>query len=162
MKLKPILAVGAAFVAGVALILVLQSGSANDETLIRTALDESIRAGKEGRSGSLLEFVSKSFEINETPLLNRGEVAKAISQYRPDVSISQEKLQIQGETATMTAKLSLKAQGPFPIGLDGVDATLKFAKEESKKWLVIPERKWRLTEVSLQGVSLPTFGWGSQ
>lgn len=144
-------------VAGLLAFICFGGGGKSDAALIDEALQESLRAGREGRPGSVLEILSQKIEINDQPLLNRGMVANAIRDYKPNVTLDKTDLKIEGDKATMTGHAKMTASGPFPVGFDVKNASLIFAKEQSRKWLIVPDKKWRLVDVDLPGVPLPTF-----
>lgn len=133
----------------------------SDRELIRQALDESIVASREGRAGSVLDLISRDLRVNEMQIGgNRLDLAKYIRESRPDVTIATPEPTIAGETATIVSDIGIKGEVPFvrtPVQgrLDDVKIILR--RETARKWLVIPTRVWRITDVEAEQIDPSQF-----
>jgi hypothetical protein len=138
----------AAVVAAVALYMGFAPGPPDREQ-IQQALKNSVKASKEGRPGGVLEYLSDNFTINNVQYNpNDMAVAKAIKQYRPDVTVTNNEPQINGDKATITSNVRLS----IPLVGRGVDipqVTFTFQKQKGTKWLVFPSKDWKLQQVSV-------------
>lgn len=138
-----------ALVAVVGLAVVYVVTLPSDEELIRQAIDESTEASREGRSGGVLEYLSKSISFNGMPVADRSEISRYIRLSRPEVTFGEFSPVIAGDEATVTADVAVKMdfQG---LNLDetipGVE--VKLAKETAYRWIFVPSAKWRITDVS--------------
>lgn len=144
-------------VAGVAVGVILIVGwigvyskTTSDEQLIKDSLAESIRASKEGRPGGVLEILSRQFQINGQTISNETEIARYIRDTRPNVEVLQPDPFIQSNVATIKSDVKLSMPGPFSaVGTTLEDVELKFQKESTMKWLIFPDRQWKLVEVKV-------------
>lgn len=138
------------FVALVVIILgwfVLKPGP-NDKEQIQTALKNAIKAGKEGRPGGVMEYLSDSFRVNSVSYRPGGaQVADAIKRYKPDVTVDNTEPTINGGTATITSNIELSI---LTRSISVPNVTFTFKKEDAHRWLVIPTKEWKL-----EGVSAP-------
>jgi hypothetical protein len=148
---KPILIIAAILVVLVGIRAITMLGGADDKTLVREALDESIKASKEGRPGGVMDKISEKLTVNDQQVASMGMIANWIKNSKPDVNVLKRDPVIMGETAQITSpvrvQLSLPGGSNFDQTIDGV--TLVFAKENATEWLIIPTSKWRLKEVKL-------------
>lgn len=137
-------------IALLALILPMAlSPGKNDQVLIEEALAESIKAGREGRPGSVLDLLSQSFEINGQEVANRNQIARAIRDYKPDVTLERTLAEVQGDTASITSPLKLKLQPPLNAEYNVPNVVLEFQRENTTKLLIFPDKKWKLTKVTV-------------
>jgi len=137
----------------------LFSQKVSDQELIETALTEALKAAKEGRSGVVLDFVSKQFTANTDFPLERGQIAKYIRENHPEVEVLNKKATISGDSAIIVSPVqaSISFQG-MTMSHKFEDVKLGFRREDSLEWLIFPSKKWRLTEVVAEG--LPELeGW---
>ncbi len=141
-----------------ALALFLTMPGASDAQLIREALEESIRAGKEGRPGSVLDLLSREFTINEREVGSYRDVARAIRDARPDVEIENWAADISAETAVMVTPVKVKLRGPLAFEARLAEVRLEFRKETGTKWLVIPTRTWKLHRVQVPEWAIRDLG----
>ncbi len=122
----------------------------SDKVLIHDALQESIKASRDGRPGGVLDFLSKSLKINDNESESRWSVADFIKKSRPDVEIENQEPQIEGETARIVSPVTVSlGLGPVqtPIRLEKVDIRLQ--KEMGTKFLIFPSPKWRIVRINL-------------
>lgn len=156
MKIKAKIAVVLAVViaAAVAARMGVFSDKASDQQLIETALTDSLKAAKEGRSGVVLDFVSKQFTAHTDFPLDRSQIAKYIRENHPDVTVVNTKATISGDSAVIVTPVDVKVE--FMAGAkfqhQFKDVKLTFEREDSLQWLIIPGKKWRLTEVVAEGL----------
>jgi hypothetical protein len=85
-------------------------------------------------------------------------VANFIKNSRPDVTVENQQAVITGDVATIVSPVRLKLDllgRTIDKQID--DVTIKFKKEEAMTYLIIPTRKWRLTEVRAPDASVAEF-----
>lgn len=150
--------------AGIALLFVIAQDNRPDEVLISEALDESIQASREGRPGGVLDFISNNLRVDGIGPVSKGQVARLIRENKPEVEITSRKTTVAGATAEMVADVRIKGTVQVMAFSAGFDRTFKgirlgFAKEEARKYLIVPVRTWRLTEVNIPGDQID-FGLG--
>jgi hypothetical protein len=138
--------------------LLLASGP-SDEKLIRDALQESLRASKEGRPGGVVELLSDQLQFNEEMVPNKRQIAQFVRDSRPEVSVSEKSLEVRGERALMVADVSVRLATPLGFNLDRIfrDVQLQFRKEPGTRLLILPDSKWRLYRVLAPDTSLSDF-----
>lgn len=144
-------------IAGIAAVVVLIGVPAlqvypgpSDKARIATALDESLRASKEGRPGSVLEYLTDQFRINEESPGTRNQIAKLIRDSRPDVTVGNREPEIFGDQAKIVTEVEVRATflgQSFDRRFREV--TLVFKREPTRKFLIFPTHTWRLDEVFL-------------
>ncbi len=132
----------------------------NDEQKIRASLDQMIVATKEGRPGGVFDFLGSQFKINsEQP--TGGQIANFIKDSHPDVKVPETKPFITGDTARVTASVSVKGSYlGFSLDRSFNNVSFVFQREDAHDWLVVPYKKWRLTQIVVPVDSLP-MGYGS-
>ena len=144
----------------VGLRLVLFSSGPSDADAIKYALDDATRAAEEGRSGPVLDFISKEFRYNGVSGIDEGQIAKYIQMSHPEVVVQNRFATISGDSATIVSPVHVHAPLPggnmFERDIDNV--TLNFRREATVTWLIFPGKTWRLTEVSAPGA--PSVGSG--
>lgn len=124
------------------------SARGNDQTQIRVALNESIKASKDGRPGGVLDMFSQNLTLNRQDMpVDRSQIAQFIKNYKPSVEIPNQEVQIIGEEARMISPMEMS------IGTFGSrtvrEATFIFKKEPDRLYGIIPTSKWRLTDVTV-------------
>lgn len=131
-----------------------------DEEQIRTALQESIDLSREGRPGGVLDLLSSQFKIAGIVNLSPAAIAEQIRKNKPDIKFSNEILTVEGSSAQMMADVKIAGSvgiGPieksFDVPVNGV--VLVFRKEDARKFLFIPAKVWKLTEVQLPADFVP-------
>ncbi|HWD41121.1 MAG TPA: hypothetical protein VG944_19895 [Fimbriimonas sp.] len=131
----------------------------SDQEQIRKALDDSIKASKEGRPGGVMDLMSNHLTYNEQDTSSAmGQVAQVIKKQRPDVTVDDETASISGDNAQITSPVDLTLEflgqkRTFHIK----DVVLKFHKEPATEWLVIPTTQWKLVEVQAPSFSPDNF-----
>lgn len=147
---KAVLYIGLAVVVLVALRLTVFAPRPNDQELIKEALDQSIQASKEGRPGGVMDIISEKFNINGMRPGSRWDIAKFIRDSKPDVVVEDTTAFVDGDKARITSPVQLKMSflnQKWDRRVD--DVTIVFEKEDARRYLIFPTRKWRLTDVVL-------------
>jgi hypothetical protein len=157
-------------VTGTAVVLLLAArvgigflNQPTDEQLIQTAIKEAIAASKEGKAGGVLELMSSSLTVNQGDANgSKSNVSKYISNMRPDVTFANTKPTIEGDGARIETSANIKVN---LLGneqsADIPTVTIRLTKEEDKEWLIIPKRKWRITNVDVPLENIPGLLGGS-
>lgn len=130
-----------------ALLFVLTAPT--DEELIRRALNESAEASREGRSGGVIDHLSRSLTFNGTLVTDRQEIAKYVRMSRPEVKFSHYTPVIDEDHARVVTDVYIKMefqQLKFDETIQQVE--IEFAKESGLRWLFLPGKKWRITSIS--------------
>ncbi|MCX7798713.1 MAG: hypothetical protein N2109_00030 [Fimbriimonadales bacterium] len=141
------------------LLQVLLASGPSDERLIREALQQSLRAGKEGRPGGVVELLSDQLRFNDEMVPNKRQIAQFVRDSRPEVLVTEKSLEVHGDQALMVANVSVRLATPLGISLDRTfeDVQLQFRREPGTRLLVLPDRKWRLYRVLAPNASLSEF-----
>jgi hypothetical protein len=136
------------------------SGGQDDRKLIQQSLAEAIKASREGRPGGVVELLSANLKLNETEVgANQRQITDFIRKQKPSVTVTDPTPQITGEEARIVSPVELD------LGILGKrnlsEVTLIFRKEDSTEFLLIPTRKWRLTEVRAPETAIAELMAGS-
>ena len=112
-----------------------------------------------------MDKLSASFQINGMRPGSRTDIAKFIRDNKPDVEVENTQAFVSGDTARIVSPVHVRISFLTMKWDQRVnDVTLVFRREDARKWLVIPTRQWRLTEVIVPDgaipVDLPSFGGG--
>lgn len=147
-----------AAVAGLLLIARVALNQPSDEVLIQTALAEAIQASKDGKSGPVLDFVSRNATYNGEGSGDRREIDKFIKQYRPDVKILNPRPTIQGDQATIVSPVELK-MSLLNIGASTSipEVTINLRRETAFKWIVVPTTQWRVASIEAPANAASNF-----
>lgn len=122
-------------------------GAPSDEELIRTALDNAIKAGQEGRPGSVIEFLANDFEVNGQQY-RMGQIAERIKTLKPKADFANRTPVITGDSASLTSDIQLSVSLP-PVNVDVNAVKVEFEKRSARKWLIFPAKQWQLTKVTV-------------
>ncbi len=127
--------------------LTLFAPAHNDQKEIAQALQDSIQAGREGRPGVVMDFLSDKFKINgQTP--SRNQVEKFVRNNKPDIEVFNNNAVVSGDTARIDTSVHVKFHiltQEFDQKVDNV--TLVFQKEDGHKFIFIPDTEWHLVQV---------------
>lgn len=139
----------------IAFVLRMTLFGASDRVLIDEALAESVQAGKEGRPGGVLEYLSQSFTFNSDQLVDRRQVADFIRKAKPDVTLGSIDPEIKGDSAEVVTSAHVKVSG-FGQSIDRQipKVTIVLQRENATKWLVFPSKQWRVVSVTAPADSL--------
>lgn len=124
----------------------------SDAEAIKTAMNDALTAAKEGRPGPVLDFLSDKIAENDTYATSKRQIAAFVKESKPDVSVGDEPAVVSGDSATITTSVRVKAQlmGGIAYEHSFNNVTLLFRKENSVRWLILPSKTWRLTNVTAQ------------
>lgn len=120
----------------------------SDAELIKTALKESIEAGKEGRPGSVLDLLSRNFTVNEEFAGGRANIAKFIRDSKPNLTIEDTEPVVTGETASINSPARIELRFPA-VGFNVREVNLKFRKESGTSFLIFPTKVWKLESATV-------------
>jgi hypothetical protein len=132
---------------GLVINFVFFTNRASDTEMIRTALEEAIQASKEGRSGGVLDLLSREFEVNTGRFTNTRDIARQVRDMKPKVEIENWEPIIRGDSATLVTAVTLSLSGPLKFSMRVPEVRMEFQKEDTMNWLVIPTKKWKLRRV---------------
>lgn len=156
-KGKWALAIGFVALILLGLRLLLVSGE-SDKDLIQATIREAIEASKEGRSGGVLEQLSRSFTFNEEQTWDRNQIAQVIKNSKPDVIIFNMEPVISGDTATVISRAQVKGQFVFaPINLEIPSVKIELARGTELRYGILPKKKWRITSITAPGLTGTEF-----
>lgn len=129
----------------------------SDSKLVREAVDESIKASRDGRPGGVMDYLSRNLKVNEEDVGNRLEIARYIKASRPDIVLQNPTPVIQGDTAKVItpATVTFSFGNTQPMTIDKVEITL--AKETGTRYLVFPAPKWRIVDVKTSATDISQF-----
>ncbi len=141
--------IGSGLVAAAALTVLYFVTAPSDEELIQTAIADATQASREGRPGPVLDYLSKLFTFNGVPIMDRSEISKYVRLARPEIEFADFEPEIVGDDAVVVTDVHVK----FSFQGMGMDQTVpnvqvRLARESGLRWLVLPGKKWRITEVS--------------
>jgi hypothetical protein len=148
-------------IAAVSIVVVL-IGSAflfgpKDEALINEALDNSIRASRQGQPGGVAEYMSRNLTVEgeTSPGFSINQVVRLM---KPDVEVLNRDIVMNGSTAVIESPVNIT------YGAEGSKSTVKvnratitFARESGMRWWIIPYPKWRVRDIKTDGLDPSTF-----
>jgi len=154
--------------AGVVLLLVVGKvglgflNQPDDKTLIVEAVKEAQKAGREGRPGGVLDFLSTSLKVNETEATgSRGQIADYIKNQKPDIEFTKIEPQIFGDEARIESPATVKIGiGPISQDITIPNTVINLKREDDKEWFIIPKKKWKITEIRASLGDLPSLPMG--
>ncbi len=141
---------------GLVLRFVIFAPQTPDKELIQAALKDAVRAGKEGRAGSVIDLMSKQMTVNDGTQVNLTQIANYVKQNKPDVEFSNQNPSINGDKAIITSDVRVSLGLPS-MAIDIKNVELEFEKENTTRWLVIPDKKWQLKNVRVPEESLASL-----
>lgn len=132
-------------------VRVITASHVSDAELIRNSLDESLRAGREGRPGGVLEFLSRSLTVNDGESVSRRQIARFVRDSKPKVTVENRKPVISpdGETAVILTNVSVNVDYlGMKLDRELPNVEINFRKEPDTQFLVFPATKWRIVSVT--------------
>jgi hypothetical protein len=126
----------------------------SDEVQIQTALDEAIKASREGKPGPVLDFVSRNLSIDGIEVINKSDIQKFIESNRPEVVVENKNPAISGSKARITSAVTVTFRiltASMPHKLANVE--FNFEKEPSLNFGILPGSKWQLREINTKNSS---------
>jgi len=158
MKLsKPVIVIGAILALLIVIRVVISNSSGgDDQQQIEQALDDSIKASKEGRPGGVMDKLSDNLKVNSQKTSgNRSQIANYIKENRPDVIVKNRHAVVSGDEAKIesSVEIELNILGQTrKVELN--DVTMTFRKEDDHIYVFIPVQRWKLAEVQVPESSL--------
>jgi hypothetical protein len=158
MKNKRIIAISAA----VSVLIALAWPFFNrptDQELITQAIESAAEASSDGKPGGVLEYLSRSFEINGAAPGSRGEIADYISQVQPDFTIDKTDADIDGDNAKVITKVEVAIMGGMGgrINIDPINIHLR---RETGWTFIFPTDKWRIVSIEAPSFDPKQFAYG--
>lgn len=143
-------------VIAVPVLMILARDNRPDSVLIKEAVARSIEASKEGRPGGVVDFLSAKFKINQIGDISMNRVAQIIKDSKPEVTVTNQEPRVSGDLAEIVSDVRVVANVSVLTFSQQFDQTFKdvkmvFTKEDSRRFLLIPTKTWRLTSVELTG-----------
>ncbi len=126
----------------------------SDETLIKEAIAEAVRNGKEGKPGGVLDYLSGDFNIQGfSP--SSGDVKDFVKSRKPDVEILEPTPDIRGEVAQIISPVKISI-GVGNLGWNQTvnDVKIELRKESGLKYGVFSAPRWKIVRVSAEDASL--------
>jgi hypothetical protein len=135
----------------------------DDKTLIAQAIKEAQVAGREGRPGGVMDFLSLNLNVNGTEIEgNRGEVSKYIKNMKPDIELTKIEPIVTGEEARLESPATVKigvAMLSKTVTIPNVVVNLK--KEVDREWFIIPKKSWKITQIRASTEDLTSLFMGN-
>ncbi|MBS1713417.1 MAG: hypothetical protein JST30_03685 [Armatimonadetes bacterium] len=126
-----------------------------DQDLINQALKESVDASREGRSGSVMEYLSRSLTYNDVPVEYRAQVARYIRNSKPEIYLENTAAIISGDSAQIVTPADLRiAVGPMPVNLHIDRVVITLGRETGTRFVFLPAPIWRIKEVHTDKLDL--------
>ena len=146
--------IGSTFVVVAGLVALFFATAPSDDELIVLALNESAKASREGKPGSVLDHLSRSLMFNGNVVADRSEIAKYVRLARPDVVFGPIRPVVNGDSAVVNSDVAVKFQFQG-LSMDQTvpDVEVKLAREVGFRWIVFPASKWRITSISAPEVA---------
>lgn len=146
--------------AAVGLFFLIRGGPPrSDQEQIQAVLTEGERAVEEKDLSAIMQYVSKDYKDDLG--LNRDRmrllIAQTFREHGPIyVALNNVSIQPQGETATVSATVTIEAQGKESneTSSNTYPMTLQFRKEPGYRFLVIPTEYWRVVSAGGSGFQL--------
>ncbi|MBV6457774.1 MAG: hypothetical protein HONBIEJF_00894 [Fimbriimonadaceae bacterium] len=134
----------------------------SDRELIDQAITESTRAGREGRPGGVLEYLSKSLKVNQIEYSgSRFDISRFVRESRPDVQLDNRVVEVDEAAGTAivtaSAKVSASIFGMGEISREIDKVRVHLERQDSRKWLLFPAKIWRIVSVDAPNVDIPSL-----
>ncbi|RYG37926.1 hypothetical protein EON81_05220 [bacterium] len=128
----------------------------DDQTLIRAAIKESIQDSKEGKPGGVLDLLSDNFKVNSNTMgINQGQISQFIRNQKPELTVVNDKALVTGDEARIVSPVDLKLNMlGQSMERQIKEVTMVFRKEESRGFLFLPQKKWKLTDVRVPDTAI--------
>ena len=157
-KVSPWLPVAALAV----IVLVLGYASSrprtSDSEQIVAALNDSIKASKEGRPGGVLDKLADGFQVNNQSF-SSGQIADFIKKHKPSVSVLQPAPVVTDDDAHIISpvRVSVDFLGS-DHGITIPDVDIQFHRESARAWLIFPVSTWHMTKINVPPDALSNLG----
>ncbi|MDX2065236.1 MAG: hypothetical protein SFX74_05785 [Fimbriimonadaceae bacterium] len=128
----------------------------SDAQLIDEALERSLRDSKDGKPGSALDLLSKTFSVNQTELgYDRASIADFIRKAKPQIEVPERHTRVFGDEARVTSPVNLRME---PLGERAIpEVTMIFQREDDRVYGIFPARRWKLVDVRIPDQALAEF-----
>ena len=141
---------------GVSIVAITFLGAHDDQKDIQEAITKSIKAGKEGSGGGVLEHVSVDLRVNDTSYGGARDISGFVRQYKPEVEIPPITAKVFGDEAQINTNMKLTVgilgnRTSFPLK----DVIISMKKEEDRMWLIFPSKTWKVSQVKIPANSVP-------
>lgn len=147
MRSKTILIASSVLLLLTGLFLWSMSTGPSDDVLIAQALDESIKASREGKPGGVLENLSRDLKVQDEDIDNPA-VKNFIENQKPEIELTNKKPVMKGDLAVVTTDVIVTfglAGMRLPAPIQGVQIELR--KETGFKFLFFPTKKWKIVRI---------------
>ncbi len=128
-----------------------------DSDQVKVALEDSIKASREGRPGGVLDKLSAAFQVNDQSV-SSGQVANAIKRFQPAIDVDKPSPVVTEDTAHVISpmKVTLNVMGhSSEYTVNNVD--IEFHREIGNKWLIYPVSTWHMTQIHLPSDVMTQF-----
>jgi hypothetical protein len=135
-------------------------GQPSDQQLIKEALEDAVKASRDGRPGGVLDNLSGSLQYNGDDVLDRGAIADYVKRAKPDITIVSPTPVIRGDRAIISSAVDVTMRvGPasVPMHIDQVEITL--ARESGVRFGLLPTKVWRIRSVTAKSVPASSLGY---
>ena len=121
----------------------------DDKTLIAQAIKEAQQAGREGKPGAVMDFLSKGLMVNGQAIdVSRSEIAKYINNSKPDIEFQTIEPIVTGEDARLESPATLKVGvAMFSKTVTIPNVVVNLQKEVDREWFIIPKKSWKITQI---------------
>jgi hypothetical protein len=152
------------FPLGALAVIVLVLGYAStrprttDSEQIVAALNESIKASKEGRPGGVLDKLADGFQVNDQSF-SSGQIANFIKKRQPTIDVLQPLPVVTDDDAHIMSPVRVSVN--FLGGDHGItvpDVDIHFRRESARAWLIFPVHTWHMTKINVPPDALSSLG----
>jgi hypothetical protein len=147
MRSKTILIASSVLLLLAGVFLWSMSTGPSDDVLIAQAIDDSIRASREGRPGGVLDNLSRDLKVQDEDIDNPA-VKNFIENQKPDIELTNKKPVMRGDLAVVTTDVIVTfglAGMRVPAPITGVQIELQ--KETGFKYFIFPTKKWKIVKI---------------
>ncbi len=134
----------------------------DDMTLIKEAILEAQKAGREGRPGGVLDFLDPNLTINDTVVTgSQRQIADKIKSLKPDIQFTKIEPIITGDNARIETPATVKIVfGPMSKDIPIENTVINLKKTEDRQWVIFPKKSWKITDIRVSEADLNAFTMG--
>lgn len=119
------------------------AGSKHDDRAeIAQALQEAVKASREGRPGGVVAYLASNVVVNGQRYDVNGQFENFIRKYHPDITLGKLNPKIVGDDATVKSDIEFSVLNQ---SLDVPEVTFTLRREHTTKWLILPDQEWKVT-----------------
>lgn len=123
----------------------------SDSELINKAMVESIEGARDGRPGSVIDHLARSFQFNGQSMGSTVDVMKVVRIMKPNAVFENLTPQIDGSQAYINSGVRLTYGGGDQLTkVDINKVTVTLQKSTGFKWLVFPTPEWKIADVKAE------------